>query len=135
MNHAVLDTSAFVDAIALPEGIGRNVRHHIEQFSQWFVPEGFELEVAHALRGITLRGVLNWKEYGVHVNKLPALPVTRVPAGILLDRVAALGQTIGAYDAAFVALAELLDVPLLTTDARLTRASGPRCEFLLVGAN
>jgi predicted nucleic acid-binding protein len=131
----VLDASAFVDAIAQPKGIGRDVSHHLEYFTEWFVPEGFELEVAHALRGITIRGVLNWEEYGVQVNRLSELPVTRVPASILLDRVATLGRTIGAYDAAFVALAELLHVPLLTSDARLTRASGPRCEFLLVGPN
>jgi len=48
---------------------------------------------------------------------------------------AALSASVTAYDAAFVAVAELLDAPLLTTDARLARAPGPRCEFLLVEGN
>jgi predicted nucleic acid-binding protein len=35
------------------------------------------------------------------------------------------------YDAWSVALAEALSAPLATLDARLARASGPRCRFLV----
>jgi predicted nucleic acid-binding protein len=35
------------------------------------------------------------------------------------------------YDAWYVAVAETLDVPLLTLDRRMAVASGPRCEFRL----
>lgn len=35
-------------------------------------------------------------------------------------------------DAAYVVLAEQLGVPLLTRDARLAKATGPRCAFQLV---
>jgi predicted nucleic acid-binding protein len=35
------------------------------------------------------------------------------------------------YDASYVALAEALEVVLLTADRRLTRASGTRCEVEL----
>jgi predicted nucleic acid-binding protein len=47
------------------------------------------------------------------------------------DRVWSLRHNLSAYDAAYVALAERLDAPLLTFDSRLARAPGPRCEFLL----
>ncbi len=36
------------------------------------------------------------------------------------------------YDALYVALAELLDVVLVTADARLTRAPGLRCQLELL---
>lgn len=35
-----------------------------------------------------------------------------------------------AYDATYVALAEVLDAPLVALDRRLARASGPRCAFV-----
>jgi len=38
-------------------------------------------------------------------------------------------QNVTVYDAAYVALAELLDAVLLTADARLADAPGPRCQF------
>jgi len=51
----------------------------------------------------------------------------------LLARCWELRQNVSVYDAAYVAayvaLAELLDVVLLTADARLATASGPRCQF------
>lgn len=45
------------------------------------------------------------------------------------DRVWELRSSVTAYDAWYVALAESLDAPLATLDARLARASGPRCRF------
>ena len=36
-----------------------------------------------------------------------------------------------AYDAWYVAIAETMGCPLATLDARMARASGTRCEFLL----
>lgn len=42
-----------------------------------------------------------------------------------------LRDTLTAYDAWYVALAEELDAPLVTLDRRLARAPGPRCEFRL----
>jgi predicted nucleic acid-binding protein len=49
------------------------------------------------------------------------------------ERVAELAGTLTAYEAAYVALAELIDAPLLTADARLARSRGGRCEVRLVG--
>ena len=46
------------------------------------------------------------------------------------DRVWELRHNLSSYDATYVALAEWLGCPLVTLDLRLSRASGPRCEFL-----
>jgi predicted nucleic acid-binding protein len=45
----------------------------------------------------------------------------------LVPRYWALRDNLTVYDAAYVALAEAFDAPLLTADARLARAPGPRC--------
>ena len=56
----------------------------------------------------------------------------RYLAFTLLDRVWELRESLSAYDASYVALAELLDCNLLTADARLSRAPGVRCPITLV---
>ena len=48
----------------------------------------------------------------------------------LLPRVWALRDSLSAYDATYVALAEALGCPLATGDLRLARAPGPRCEII-----
>ncbi|MBA2715647.1 MAG: hypothetical protein H0U51_01065 [Propionibacteriales bacterium] len=37
-----------------------------------------------------------------------------------------------AYDAAYVALAEMVDAPVLTCDVKMTRATQARCEWELL---
>ena len=58
--------------------------------------------------------------------------MTRYPAFTLLDRVWEPRENLSAYDASYVALAELLDCSLLTADARLSRAPGVRCPITVV---
>ena len=50
----------------------------------------------------------------------------------MAPRIWALKQNLSAYDAAYVALAEALDAPLLTLDARLAAAPGHQAEIHLI---
>ena len=63
---------------------------------------------------------------------LRAFPIELHSHEPFLDRVWELRQNVSAYDAMYVALAELLDVPLITRDRRLARSSGhsARIEFI-----
>ncbi len=58
------------------------------------------------------------------------VPGQQLPSVALGDRLpaGALRQNLTVYHAAYVALAELLDLVLLTADARLSKAPGLRCE-------
>jgi predicted nucleic acid-binding protein len=51
--------------------------------------------------------------------------------GFLADRVWELGHDLTADDAAFVALSQTLDVPLVTCDRRLAAAPGHRARVEL----
>lgn len=64
------------------------------------------------------------------VADLAALPLLRHGAAPLRQRIWELRDALSAHDAAYVALAEALAVPLLTTDARLARAGGHRAEIV-----
>ena len=95
-------------------------------------PELFDAEVAHVIRGAWLDDDIGDEAGGLAISFLRAFPLHRHPHEPLLDRVWALRQNVTAYDATYVALAELLDAPLITRDARLARSSGhtARIEFI-----
>lgn len=87
-------------------------------------PHLIDLEIAQVLRRFAQGGVLTPARCGEALDDWRGFSVRRYPHEMLLPRVWALRETLTAYDAAYVALAEALDAPLVTTDAKLARASG-----------
>jgi predicted nucleic acid-binding protein len=92
-------------------------------------PHLIDLEVGSVLRRLARTGDVPERRARLALTDLGDLPVERAPAVPLLPRCWELRDNLTFYDAAYVALAELLDVALLTADARLARASGPRCTI------
>ncbi|MCA1605247.1 MAG: type II toxin-antitoxin system VapC family toxin, partial [Acidobacteria bacterium] len=85
-------------------------------------PHLIDVEILHALRRLVARGRLT-EERAVDVRvDFGDLTIVRYPHHPLADRIWELRHNITAYDAAFVALSEALDVPLITCDARLASA-------------
>ena len=66
------------------------------------------------------------------IADLLSMPIVVYPTAPLLRRCWQLRGNVTAYDACYVALAEALDCALLTADAKLAKAPGPRCAFELV---
>lgn len=135
MSPCVIDSSAWVSAVVPEDRRGGRVLRELAEFDEWFVPDAFDLEVLYALRVRMLRGSITARDLLHQAEALSRIPLERMSTSFLNLRIAALSSSVSTYDAAFVAVAELIDAPLITTDARLARAPGPRCEFLLVEAN
>lgn len=95
-------------------------------------PHLADSEVAHALRAQVLRGVLEVADATRAIDAWRRLGVERVGVVGLLGRMWELRDLVSAYDATYVAVAEELQVPLLTADGRLARAPGPRCTVMTV---
>jgi predicted nucleic acid-binding protein len=55
----------------------------------------------------------------------------RYPHDVLLPRIWELRQNVTAYDAAYLALAEVLVAPLVTCDSRLSSAPGHTAEVIV----
>jgi predicted nucleic acid-binding protein len=95
-------------------------------------PHLIDLEVGSVLRRLVRSGGVPERRARLALTDLEDLPVERAPARPLLPRCWELRDNLTFYDAAYVALAELLDIALLTADARLARATGPRCTIQLL---
>jgi predicted nucleic acid-binding protein len=124
----VVDASVLVVALADDgdDGDGARARLRGEDLA---APELVDLEVTSVLRGRLAGGHLDLRRAELALTDLMDIPVTRVPHRRLLARCWELRSSLTVYDAAYVALAEALDATLITGDARLARASGPRCPI------
>ena len=95
-------------------------------------PHLVDAEVIQTLRKLLIRGSISAEDAELAIRGWTRLGVERFPLLGLVARIWALRDNVSAYDAAYVALAEALDCPLLTTDARLAAAPGPVCTFTVV---
>ncbi len=94
-------------------------------------PHLMPCEVANILRRATLSGDLSADVAALAHADLLALAVDLFPYAPFGERVWELRQTVTAYDAWYVALAEELGAKLATLDVKLSRATGPQCEFVV----
>ena len=130
----VLDASAVV-AVLVGSGPGaERIRGRVEHPEESLhVPHVMDLEVLHALRRQALRGVLSAARGAEAVQDLANIAFVRYPHAPLMERIWDLKEILTAYDAAYVALAEALDAPLITMDARLAQAPGVRAAVEVYG--
>lgn len=98
------------------------------------VPALMPFEVSNVLRRAVLGGDLAVTVATLAHHDLLDLAVELFPFGIIAERAWQLRENVSIYDAAYVALAEALDAPLVTLDRRLAGAPGPRCEFRIAPA-
>ena len=92
-------------------------------------PHLIDIEILNALRGLVRGGQLSEDRAQDLRTDVEDLAITRYGHQPLADRIWMLRQNLTAYDAAFVALAEALAVPLITCDARLAKAPGVTAEL------
>ncbi|MFS8480088.1 MAG: type II toxin-antitoxin system VapC family toxin [Micromonosporaceae bacterium] len=129
----VVDASAVVALLADAGPAGTWVADTIRGGSL-FAPELMPFEVANILRRHALAGILDASAATLAHADLVSLAVQLYPYAALADRVWALRHTLTAYDAAYVALAELLAAPVVTLDTRLGRAAGSSVLTYSAGA-
>lgn len=96
-------------------------------------PALIDLEVVSVWRRQIVAGLLDERRADLAVTDLQALAVQRVPHQQLLLRCWELRHNLTPYDAAYVALAEVLDAVLVTGDRRLSRSPGLRCQIEVLG--
>ena len=128
-SRVVLDSSAVVALLADAGPTGEWVKN-LTASAALFAPHLLPFEAGNILRRQAQTGILDASAATLAHIDLVALPIDLYPYEALADRAWELRANITIYDAAYVALAELLTAPLITLDGRLARAPGPRCRIV-----
>lgn len=123
----VTDASAVVLALGQDGPAGEAARERLSG-ERLVAPELLDVEVVSAWRRHEAAGRLDPKRAALARADLRALAAERVSHRLLMERVWELRANVTTYDAVYVALAELLDVPLVTADKKLANAPGIRCR-------
>ena len=133
----VVDASAVTELLlGRPEAgsIAQQLRDHDFDLH---APQLLDVEVLSALRRIVTAGDASADRADDAVADLRDLPVERYSHDALVPRIWELRQNFSAYDAAYVALAEVIadeGAPLITADARLARAVGSHTRVRVIVA-
>lgn len=130
----VLDASAAIDLLLRIEPKSASISARIRRPGETLhAPSLLDAEVLHVLRRYTLSGERTESEAREALQDLATAKITRYPFVSLLERMWELRANISAFDAAYIALAEALDAPLLTCDGKLARTKGHNANIELVG--
>ncbi len=124
----VIDASVMVDALVTSGAPGLAARSEVADLATLTVPSIFLAECVSAIRGLALRRELSPTRAAAAVDRLHRLSTSEFGFRPFGARVWALRDTMTPYDAWYVALAETLQVDLVTADARLTRVPGLNCR-------
>jgi len=128
----VLDASAVLELLlGTPAGV--EVRAHIADAAvALHVPHLLDVEVVQVLQRYVRDAQLHADDAADAIRDLRDLDLTRHAHEPLLDRVWTLRHSFSAYDAVYVALAEVLDASLVTSDRRLAHAPGLKGRAILI---
>jgi len=120
----VLDASAAIEwLLQSPAGI-KIEKRLFSPSESLHAPHLLDVEVAQVLRRYVRENIISAQRGQEALEDLTDVPLSRYPHDFLIPRVWELRAALTAYDAVYVALAELLDAPLLTCDGKIASASG-----------
>jgi predicted nucleic acid-binding protein len=128
----VVDASAVVSMLLQLEEADAVMDRVLSGHDRPQAPHLLDLEVAQVVRRYWRAGDITQARGEQAIRDLGDLPLERHSHEPLLGRIWQLRNNVTAYDAAYIALAEALDAPLLTLDAALSRVPGVRVRVEVV---
>lgn len=124
----VVDTSTLVDVL-LESPINAGLVARLSRVTEMHAPHLIDVEFLSVIRRLEGRGLLTTDQAELSLRKFGLLPLHRYPHRSLSDRVWELRHSMTAYDGQYVALAEILGLPLVTCDGKLSNAHGHRAAI------
>ena len=128
----VIDASVLANVIGDDGADGKRARAELRTAQDLAAPDLVDVETVAVLRKRWLAEAITQRRFASAIGDLENIAIDRYPTLQLMRRAYELRSTVTSYDAAYVALAEILGCELLTADARLAKAPGPRCPVRLL---
>jgi predicted nucleic acid-binding protein len=128
----VIDASALLELLLRTDRAEAIEAKALAPQERMHAPHLLDLEVAQVLRRLVHLKEVTRSRAQQALDDHAGLVIERYPHRELLARIWQLRQSVTAYDAAYVALAEALNAPLLTCDAKLGGSHGHRARIEVV---
>ncbi len=128
----VVDASVLVEYLADGEHARAARDQLLSADTSLWAPHLVDAEVGHVLRRAVAAGELGASTARAALDDLAELPLRRAGHVGLLAAAWALRRSVTFYDALYVALAERLEMTLITVDARLASAAGASVDVHLI---
>jgi len=128
----VLDASVLLEVLLSRPSVERLAHRLSDPAETLHAPHLIDLEIVQSLRRYQAIGEMSPQRAHQALLAFAQMPLERHPHLPFLDRIWELRRNLTAYDAAYVALAEALDAPLLTCDRALASAPGHRAVVELI---
>jgi len=128
----VADASVVANALGDDGADGAAARAVLRAERDLAAPDLVDVETVSVLRRRWLNGDLTARRFRSAIADLGDLAIMRHPTLPFMTRAYELRANVTPYDAAYIGLAEALNCELVTADARLAAAPGPRCQIRIV---
>ena len=124
-----------IELLAAKTPTGDAIARRVTAAQTLYAPYVFDGEVISALLGLMRGQKVSEREADAALANYRAFPVDRQDVLPLWPRLKSLHANLSAYDAQYVALAEALQVSLITADARIKRSGVARCKVEVFDAH
>lgn len=128
----VIDASALLEILLRTDRANLLMERALEPSERLHAPQLLDIEITQVLRRLSQRKEVSVVRAEQALEDLDDLLIERHDHQTLVPRIWQLRDSLTAYDGAYVALAEALDAPLLTCDAKLAGAHGHHATIELV---
>jgi predicted nucleic acid-binding protein len=129
----VIDASVVIELFLNTFRASKLRQRLFENDRSFFAPHLIDIEVTQTLRRFVYKREMSSERAQLSLGDFAALPLQRYAHTSFIPRIWELRDSLSAYDATYVALAEALEMPLLTCDEKLARANGHRAKVEVAG--